>query len=49
MGRLLSYLESVLLCNFMRTRTIPDAFVSGGESFRESILNALIYIQEVSH
>lgn len=40
-----SYLELVLLCNFMRTSTIPDAFVSGGESSRDSILNALIYIQ----
>lgn len=45
MGRLPSDLESVLLCNFMRTRTIPDAFVSGGASSGESILNALIDIQ----
>lgn len=44
-----SSLELVLLCNFMRTSTIPDAFVSGGESSRDSILNALIYIQQVSH
>lgn len=40
-----SYLELVLLCNFVRTSTIPDAFVSGGDSSRDSILNALIYIQ----
>lgn len=42
---LLSYLEMVLLCNLIKTKMIPNAFASKGEPAKDTILNALVYIQ----